>query len=141
MLRSLYTLFALLVIAFGAVGVARLSFNVDLLKLLPRDLPGVAGTAAFQKFHDRPDELLITLHSSDGSEVADLAEELAAQLTAAPGLAQRVQAEPAWRTAPAARSSIRIGRSPRASISRSACARPGAESCPSISAPPGSMAL
>jgi predicted exporter len=101
MLRSLYTLFALLVIAFGAVGVARLSFNVDLLKLLPRDLPGVAGTAAFQKFHDRPDELLITLHSSDGSEVADLAEELAAQLAAAPGLAQRVQAEPAWRTAPA----------------------------------------
>ncbi|MCX6876886.1 MAG: MMPL family transporter [Verrucomicrobia bacterium] len=88
-------------LALGAVGVTRLSFNVDLLKLLPRELPGVAGTVAFQKFHDRPDELLLTLHASDGAEVGDLAEELAAQLVAAPGLTRRVQAEPGWRTAPA----------------------------------------
>lgn len=98
--RFLYVIFALLVIALGALGVSRLSFNVSLLKLLPRDLPGVAGTVALQKFHDRPDELLITLRSADGAEVGDLAQELAARLAAAPGLARHVQAEPAWRTAP-----------------------------------------
>ena len=99
--RISYVLFAVLVLVLGAVGVARLSFNVDLLKLLPRDLPGVAGTVAFQKFHDRPDELLITLQSSNGAEVGDLAEDLAKMLAAAPGLTRRVQAEPVWRTAPA----------------------------------------
>jgi predicted exporter len=101
MTRILYTLFAVLVLVLGAVGLARLSFNVDLLKLLPHNLPGVEGTVAFQKFHDRPDELLITLQSSDGSEVGDLAEDLAKSLAAAPGLARRVQAEPVWRSAPA----------------------------------------
>lgn len=101
MARAAYALFALLVIALGAVGVSRLSFNVDLLRLLPRDLPGVAGTLAFQKFHDRPDELLITLQSADGAEVGDLAEDLANHLAAARGLAQRVQSEPVWRTAAA----------------------------------------
>ena len=44
---------------------------------------------------------MITLQSSDGSDVGDLAAELAAQLAEAPGLAKRVQSEPAWRTAPA----------------------------------------
>lgn len=101
MRRISYAIFVLLVIALGAVGVARLSFNVDLLKLLPRELPGVEGTVAFQKFHDRPDELLITLASSDGSDIGDLAEDLAARLAAAPGLAGQVQAEPVWRSAPA----------------------------------------
>ena len=98
--RILYPLFALLVLGLGAVGVARLSFDVDLFKLLPRDLPGVEATAAFQKFHDRADELLITLQSSDGTDVGDLAQDLARVLSAAPGLARRVQAEPVWRTAP-----------------------------------------
>lgn len=101
MSRILYACFALLVLALGAVGVARLSFNVDLLTLLPRDLPGVEGTVAFQKFHDRPDELLITLRSAAGAEVGDLAEDLAKGLAAAPGLTRRVQFEPVWRTAPA----------------------------------------
>jgi CubicO group peptidase (beta-lactamase class C family)/predicted exporter len=100
MRRISYAVFVLWVIALGAVGVARLNFNVDLLKLLPRDLPGVAGTAAFQKFHDLPDELQITMQSTDGSDVGDLAEELAAQLAAVSRLARRVQADPAWRTAP-----------------------------------------
>jgi len=98
--RILYTLFALLAFGMGAVGVARLSFDVDLFTLLPRDLPGVEGTVAFQKFHDRADELLITLQSSDGTDVGDLTEDLAHELAAAPGLARRVQAEPVWRTAP-----------------------------------------
>ena len=101
MSRISYILFALLVLVLGSLGVARLSFNVDLLTLLPRDLPGVEGTVAFQKFHDRPDELLITLQSAAGEEGGDLAEDLAQALTAAPGLTRRVQFEPVWRTAPA----------------------------------------
>ena len=100
MQRLSYLVFALLVIVLGVVGVSRLSFNVDLLKLLPRDLPGVEGTVAFQKFHDRPDELLVTLQSSDATDVGDMAADLAARLKKAPGLARRVQAEPVWRTAP-----------------------------------------
>lgn len=101
MSRFLHPFFALLVIVLGAVGISRLSFNVDLLKLLPPDLPGVAGTAAFQQFHDQPDELLLTLQSTNGQEVGDLAADLAAHLTAQPGLTGTVQAEPAWRSNPA----------------------------------------
>ena len=98
--RIVHFLFALLVIVLGAVGVARLSFNVDLMKLLPPGLPGVAGTVAFQKFHERPDELLVTLQAADGEDAGDYAAALAACLAAEPGLTGTVQAEPVWRTAP-----------------------------------------
>jgi len=101
MSRFLHVFFALLVIALGAIGLSRLSFNVDLLKLLPPGLPGVAGTAAFQQFHDQPDELLVTLQSTNGQEVGDLAADLAEHLAEQPGLTGPVQAEPAWRENPA----------------------------------------
>ena len=98
--RIVHLLFVLLVIALGAVGVNRLSFNVDLMKLLPPGLPGVAGTVAFQQFHDRPDELLVTLQATDGADVGDAAASLAERLVAERGLTGAVQAEPVWRTAP-----------------------------------------
>lgn len=95
-----HLLVALLVIALGAIGVSRLSFNVDLMKLLPPGLPGVAGTVTFQKFHERPDELLVTLQAADGEDGGDLAADLAERLAAVPGLTGAIQAEPVWRTAP-----------------------------------------
>ena len=98
--RIFQLLFVLLVIALGAIGVHRLNFNVDLMKLLPPGLPGVAGTVAFQKFHERPDELLVTLEATDGEDVGDLAAALAERLAAEPGLTGPIQAEPVWRTAP-----------------------------------------
>lgn len=101
MTRYLYPLFAVCVIALGAIGVSRLSFNVDLLKLLPPTLPGVEGTAAFQKFHDRADELWVTVQTADDVESADLAAELATRLAAEPNLTGTIQSEPAWRTNPA----------------------------------------
>lgn len=101
MFRVLHILFALLVIGLGAIGLSRLNFNVNLMKLLPANLPGVAGTAAFQKFHERPNELLVTIQSTDGAETGDFALDLAERLAAEPGLAASVQSEPAWLSAPA----------------------------------------
>ncbi|MEN9974644.1 MAG: hypothetical protein RLZZ282_650 [Verrucomicrobiota bacterium] len=106
MTRIRYGIVALLVLAFGALGLTRLSFNVDLLTLLPRDLPGVAATVDFQKFHDRADELLITLQSCDGTDVGEFTAQLADHLRAAPGLTGGVQYEPAWRTATAGLSEL-----------------------------------
>jgi predicted exporter len=98
--RIVQLLFVLLVIALGAVGVHRLSFNVDLVNLLPPGLPGVAGTIAFQKFHERPDELLVTLQATNGEDVGDMTADLAEHLLARPGLTGTVETEPAWRTVP-----------------------------------------
>ncbi len=101
MFRIFHALFVLLVVALGAIGLARLNFNVDILGLLPADLPGVAGTAAFQRFSDQNDELMVTVASAAGEDTGDLADSLAERLAATPGLAVAVESEPKWRTAPA----------------------------------------
>lgn len=100
MFRIPHLLFALVVITFGVIGVSRLSFNVNLINLLPPGMPGVKGTTAFQKLHDRPDELLVTMQSSDGVDIGDSAAELAEYLADLPGLAESVQFEPVWLTEP-----------------------------------------
>lgn len=93
-------LFVLSAIVLGFVGVSRLSLNVSLMKLLPDELPGVKGTLAFQDLQERPNELLVTLQSFGGEEIADLAEMLAERLAMEPRLATSVQFEPAWRAEP-----------------------------------------
>ncbi len=97
MSRIIHVFFGILIIVFGAFGVSRLSFNVSLMGLLPPNLPGVAGTLAFQKFHDKPNELLLTLQTQDGGDFSAV---LAERLRAEPGLVELVQNEAYWRKEP-----------------------------------------
>jgi len=54
-----------LVLLFGAVyiaaGLSRISFNIDILRLLPTHLPQVEGLSLFLKNFAQQDELIVTV--------------------------------------------------------------------------------
>ena len=90
-------LVAVLVIA---TGLSRISFNIDILKLLPARLPQVQGLSLFLQNFARPNELVITLEAdnADAAEVA--AESLAEHLRQHPDLVTRAVARPPWEKNP-----------------------------------------
>ena len=100
--RLLALVFLVAALIFGGFGISRLNYNVNILNLLPANLPGSEGTALFQSLFDRPDQLILTLHDPAGNDLADASADLAETLRGTPGLARRVQHEPPWMTDPAA---------------------------------------
>jgi predicted exporter len=88
------------VIVLGAIGVSRLSFNVEILDLLPRGMAGVEGTQWFQKVYDRPDQLIITLQAESDVEADEAVLLLADALMQRPDLAKRVHYQPSWEAQP-----------------------------------------
>ncbi|NOY00935.1 MAG: MMPL family transporter [Verrucomicrobia bacterium] len=77
----------LIFIIVTGFGLSRITLNVDVLALLPQDLPEVQGVQIFYKHFSRPDELLITL---EGEELESAAESLAAELEKHPELVDSV---------------------------------------------------
>ena len=67
----------LIFIIVTGFGLSRITLNVDVLALLPQELPEVQGVQIFYKHFSRPDELIITL---EGDELESAAESLAAEL-------------------------------------------------------------
>jgi uncharacterized protein len=88
-------------LVFVAAGLSRISFNVEILKLLPTHLPQVEGLSIFLKHFSQPTELIVTIEA-DTPEIADAAADaIAAKLSARTDLVKRVVARPPWEVNPA----------------------------------------
>jgi len=103
-LRNLKILKALglaVVLILVALGWSRISFNVDILKLLPGHLKQVQGLSLFLKHFSQPDELIITMEAEDFDQAASAALALAKELQAHPNLVTQAVAVPPWEKDPA----------------------------------------
>src|SRR5688572_22758898 len=88
-------------IAFLIAGFSRISFNVDILRLLPTNLKQVEGLSLFLKHFAQPNELIVTLEGSDADVAAAAAKELAGEFQKHPEIIKRAVAEPPWEENPA----------------------------------------
>ncbi|MDB6139166.1 MAG: putative rane protein, partial [Verrucomicrobiaceae bacterium] len=100
MFRLFHLALVIAIIVLGAIGISRLSYNVEILDLLPKGMPGVEGTALFQQVYDRPDQLIITVKAGSDVEADDAAEALAAALGKQPDLVRGVRHKPSWESHP-----------------------------------------
>ncbi len=87
-------------IVFIAAGLSRISFNIDILKLLPTHLPEVEGLSLFLKNFAQPRELVLTLEAADSDTAEAAADELAAVLRARGDLVSRAVSRPPWEKDP-----------------------------------------
>jgi uncharacterized protein len=97
---SRWLLLVLLVPAL--IGLTRLRFDVEVLDLLPADVPAVQGLKNYQRHFANTRELVITLEGSDAQQTELAAEALARMLSQHPGLELAVHWEPPWRSEPQA---------------------------------------
>jgi predicted exporter len=92
---------ALAAAVFVAVGISRISFNVEILKLLPTHLPQVEGLSLFLKHFAQPTELIVTLEAPDSDTAEAAADTLAAHLGKQTSLIKRAVARAPWEKNPA----------------------------------------
>jgi uncharacterized protein len=90
---------ALLLIPVG-LGLTRLEFNVEILDLLPADLPVVQGLRLYQQHFANTRELVITLESPEPTHAERAAASLAQFLTHHPQLQATVVWQPPWQDHP-----------------------------------------
>ena len=90
---------ALLVLV--AIGLSRISFDVDIMRMLPTNLRQVRALSLFLKNFAPSDELLITIEAPTSEAAAKAADEIAAQLGDLPRLVKRAVARPPWEKQPA----------------------------------------
>jgi len=90
-----------LAVAFVVAGLSRISFNVNILKLLPSKLPQVEGLSLFLKHFSLPRELIVTLELPDADQAEAAANDLALEFRKHPDLVQRAVASPPWEKQPA----------------------------------------
>ena len=94
-------LLAVAVLAYLAAGLSRISFNVDILRLLPADLRQVEGLSLFLKNFALPNELIVTVEASDSGTAEAAADHLALALREHPQLVQTAVARAPWESDPA----------------------------------------
>ncbi len=94
--RGLYFCLAAGLLVFVAAGISRISFNVDILKLLPGHLRQVQGLSHLLKEFVSDDELIITIEAPTPEAAEANADAVAAVLRNAPGLVKRAYARPPW---------------------------------------------
>lgn len=82
------------VLALAALGGARLRFNVEVLDLLPADLPVVQGLKLYNEHFANARELLITVRAAEADTAEAAARQIAEQLREHPALV----AEASWRS-------------------------------------------
>ena len=88
-------------LVFVAVGLSRISFNVDILKLLPVHLRQVQGLSLLLKEFVADNELIITVEAPTAEAAENSADAIAAQLVGTPGLVKRAYSRPPWEKDPA----------------------------------------
>ncbi len=89
-----------LLLVLVVVGWTRISFNVDILKLLPDHLKQVQGLSLFLEHFSQPEELIVTLEAKDADEAASAALALAEELRHHPDLVASAVAAPPWENDP-----------------------------------------
>ncbi len=86
---------------FVAAGLSRISFNVDILKLLPVHLLQVQGLSLLLKEFVADNELIITVEAPTAEAAEKNADAIATQLAGMPELVKRAYARPPWEKDPA----------------------------------------
>ena len=94
--RGLYFCLAAGLLVFVAAGISRISFNVDILKLLPVHLRQVQGLSHLLKEFVEDDELIITVEAPTPETAESNADAVAAALSNSPDLVKRAYARPPW---------------------------------------------
>lgn len=85
-----------LLLILVVAGALRLRLDLDVLNLLPRELPAVKGLKLYQKNFANARELIITLRASDAEIAESAARSLAEMLRGQGGLAYDAQWQPPW---------------------------------------------
>jgi predicted exporter len=88
----------LAVLAAVVAGLSRISFDVDVFKILPPGLHQAEGLRTFLEHFAREDEMLVTVEAADAETAAQTADRVAAALSARPDLVARVTHRPRWET-------------------------------------------
>ena len=99
--RLLWILLVALGLFYIGIGLSRISFNIDILRLLPTHLRQVEGLSLFLKNFALPDELIVTLEAPDAETAKSTAEALAKALRTHPDLVKNAVAEAPWESNPA----------------------------------------
>ena len=87
-------------LVFMALGLSRISFNVDILRMLPTNLRQVRSLSVFLKNFAASDELLITVEAPTADAAAKTADDIAERLGGLPKLVKRAVARPPWEKQP-----------------------------------------
>ncbi len=95
-----WALGALVFVLFVAGGLSRISFDVDVLRLLPKQLPQVEGLSLFLEHFAQPRELIVTLEAGDAATAEEAAQSLAAAFSRHSELVQRATARAPWEKDP-----------------------------------------
>lgn len=88
-------------VIFVAAGLSRISFNIDILKLLPAGLPQVEGLSLFLKHFAQQSELIVTVEAQSPEAAESAADAIAAALAKRPEFVKRSVARPPWEKNPA----------------------------------------
>ncbi len=99
-LRRPVWLWVLLLIPLG-IGIARLRFDVEILHLLPRQLPVVEGLKLYQEHFSDARELVVTIDATSAEAASSTARALARVLRAETNLVAALNWQPAWIEHPA----------------------------------------
>lgn len=94
--RLRWVVIAVVLAAFCYAGLSRISFNVEILKMLPTHLRQVQGLSLFLKHFSQPDELMIVLEAADSDTAEAAASELAEHLRGHPELVRQVVDRAPW---------------------------------------------
>ncbi len=91
---------AFLCLTLTLVGLFRISVDVDVLKLLPGNLPQVHGLGLFLKYFAQADQLILTVESNTPETTDSVADAIARRLESRPDLVQQVVSRPPWESDP-----------------------------------------
>lgn len=86
----------LLLLTLIVIGLSRLRFDVDVLNLLPAEVPAVQGLKLYQQHFANSRELIITVQSSDPEQAENAAHAIAEQLRQATNLVAHAIWQPPW---------------------------------------------
>jgi predicted RND superfamily exporter protein len=78
------------------IGVARLRLDVEVLDLLPGNVPAVAGLKLYQQHFADARQLVMTVHAPDADQAENAARAIAEQLRGQTGMVSEVVWQPPW---------------------------------------------
>ena len=94
MQRWSYVLLIALTAVLGWFGLSRLNYNVEVLDLLPQEMPGLEGTRVMRDTFQKANRLVITLEAEDAAVVEEASLSLAEHLGGLTELCHKVSARP-----------------------------------------------
>ncbi len=100
MFRLFHIVLLAATVVLGIVGVSRLSYNVEILDLLPNTMGGVEGTRILKDTYEKAHQLVLTIDAPNADVAAAATESLEAALQAKSEVVRRVLSKPSWESDP-----------------------------------------